>query len=268
MKKVVFGVVLALVPMAQALLVVGDAGSSSEYTVGTNGGAGWNYVGNLIGAAPSSVTYVSNGWFLTANHVWNYDVVGKSLETLQLGGYTYSINTSTYTQILNTDATATDLCMFRATSFDELPVGMAVLESTPGANDALRLIGNGYDNESNTGLTWGDGTTFQTGSGRNSSTYTLEYSDTTCFLSVYDETTDGSAYGQTYDSGGGVFVDGQLAGIMLGVGTLGEEAVTLVADMGTYGEQINAIAAIPEPAVLGLVAGASVTALFVRRRFI
>jgi hypothetical protein len=258
---------LCCIPSAKALLVVGDSGGGSTYTDGAGAGAGWDYVGNLIGSSPSSVSYVSNGWFVTANHVWTSDVVGKSEESLTLGGSTYTININSYTSITDTSGTAADLCMFRVNGFVGLPEGKAVMESTPLWNDSLRLIGNGYDNDVNTGLTWGNATPYYTQSKGSYSTLTPTVGTTVGYLAIYDGETPGSAYGQTYDSGGGVFVDDQLAGIMFSIGSYGGEDVTVVADFSVYGGQINTTSAIPEPSVLVMALVAPVSAFFIRRTF-
>ena len=265
--SVYVSVLLVWVPVAEALLVVGDTGSSSIYTDGTGAGAGWSYVGSLIGSAPSSVSYVSNGWFVTAQHVWDGDVVGRSQETLTLSGTTYTINTGSFTSITNVSGSTTDLCMFQVGDFSGLPMGMEVLESTPLWNDSLRLIGNGYDNGGAAGMTWGNGSPYFTGNGASRSTLTLAVGTTTSYLSIYDSGTAGSAYGQTYDSGGGVFVDGQLAGILISVGSYAGEDVSVVTDFSVYGSQINATTAIPEPSVLVLALVAPVAAFFIRRTF-
>ena len=256
-------VLLGWTSISEALLVVGDSGAS-QYTQGSGAGVGWGYVGNLItnatGNAHSSVTYVSNGWFTTANHVWTGDVTGtRHQETLSLGGFEYSINMGSYTNI-----SGADLCMFRVNEMVGLPAGMAVLEETPHWTDSLRLIGNGYDNGGSPGLTWGNGTPYRSGA----STLTLSVGDTQSYLSVYDSGTEGSAYGQTYDSGGGVFVDDQLAGIMISIGSYGGEDVTVITDFSVYGQQITSIAAIPEPSVLVLGLIVPALAVFIRRRFL
>jgi hypothetical protein len=249
----------SLFPSAKALLVVGDSGTGSVYTNGAGAGSGWNYEGNLTGTAPSSVTYVSNGWFVTANHVWNNDVVGKSQGSLSLDGTTYTIDTDSYTSITNADGTGADLCMFRVNDLTGLPSGVSVLESTPRWSDSLILIGNGYDNGGSTGLTWGDGDLYSTGSGQNRATYTatqaLNGLNTTYYLSVYDNAVTGSAYAQTFDSGGGVFVNGQLAGIMVANGTGIGDGITCITDFSIYGKQINQTSVIPEPTTAILLAG-------------
>ncbi|MFA7257599.1 MAG: trypsin-like serine protease [Kiritimatiellales bacterium] len=262
MKKIaVLLLISLLLPSAEALLVVGDSGSGSIYTNGAGAGTGWDYVGNLIGTAPSSVSYVSNGWFLTANHVWTGDVVGRNENILNLGGTGYSINLGSYTSITNANGTSADLCMFRVNALAGLPAGMAVLESTPHWSSSLRLIGNGYDNGGITGMTWGNGTPYKAGS----STLTLLVGDTASYLSIYDSGIEGDAYAQTYDSGGGVFVDGQLAGVMFSIGTYGGEDVTVVTDFSVYGQQINQTSVIPEPTTAILLAGVALAFGIIKR---
>jgi hypothetical protein len=149
---------------------------------------------------------------------------------------------------------------------------MSVLEATPGPNDALRLIGNGKDNASTTGMTWGNGTPRTSGFGSFKTTYTntetLNGSKTTYYQSVYDENTSGSAYGQVYDSGGGVFVNDQLAGIMVAIGSGAGDGVTYTTDFSVYGEQINDTTMIPEPSVMALGFFLLPVVFFIRRTFL
>ena len=220
--------------------MVGDSGSGSIYTNGAYAGDSWDYVGYLPGGdpSPSSVSYVSNGWFLTAQHVWNNEVIGNGQETLTLGGNSYTISTDSHTSITNASGSAADLCMFRAENLVGLPAGIAVTETTPPWNASFRLIGNGLDNTGQTGMTWGNGTPYWT-AGSFPSALTLTVGTTESFLSIYDSGTTGSAYAQTYDSGSGVFTDGKLAGITFNIGTYGGESVTVAADLSAYYTQIT-----------------------------
>lgn len=253
--------------VSQALLVVGDSDASSAYTDGAGAGSDWDYVGHLLGSAPSSVTYVSNQWFVTAHHVWDNDVVGKGQTTLDLGGTTYTINTGSKVAITNASGSEADLCMFRVTDSVGLPTGIQAMESTVGYNNALLMIGNGFDNDGNTGMTWGDGSIYSVSPPPQTYTGTQDLNgrSTTYFLSVYNSEADGSALAQTYDSGGGAFANGELAGIMVATGSLSGDDVTLVADAGAYGAQINSIAAVPEPVAISLLSCAGLISLMVSR---
>ena len=235
----IFIAVFLFIHPAHALLVVGDSGSASIYTNGAGAGDAWNYVGHLIGSAPSSVTYISNGWFVTALHVWNNDVVGRNEKSLLLSGATYNMDIASFIAITNANGSGTDLCMFRVTGTNGLPAGMSVAKTLPNRSDSLTLIGNGRDNSAITGLTWGVGTVYS----QSLSVYTTVASsggkDINCYLSVYNTNTAGSAYGQTYDSGGGVFVNGRLIGIMVGIGTGVSDGVTFIANFSVYGNQIS-----------------------------
>jgi hypothetical protein len=263
--RIFFPIIFLLFPSAKALLVVGDSGSDSIYTNGTGAGTGWNYVGYSVGGSPSSMTYVSNGWFVTANHVWSNEVVStKHQETVNLGGTDYTINLSSYTSITNADGTGADLCMFRVNEFAGLPTGMAVSESLPRLSDFLMLIGNGYDNSYSTGMTWGDGSIY--GQGRTSTTTTnLGFGATTYYFSIYDTNVTGSACGQTYDSGGGAFVNEQLAGIIGANGTGIGDGITLITDFSVYGKQINQASVIPEPTPAFLFAGVALAFGVIKR---
>jgi hypothetical protein len=268
MRRLIVWLVICVAPCSHALLVVGDSGTSSIYTNPAGAGSGWNYVGHLVGSAPSSVTYVSNGWFLTATHVWFGDVINKSQTSLSLGGSSYTIDTGSYQNMTNSNGTASDVCMFRVTGQEALPAGYAVIADTPVRNAVLRMIGNGLDNAGNTGMTWGDSDIAMQFGQVLTGTAALNGRETTYYAGIYDSEKAGSARGNTYDSGGGVFVDGKLCGIMLAVGTLGLDEITAMADFATYGAQINDTIAIPEPAVMTMIIGSGIGLLACKRFFL
>jgi hypothetical protein len=263
-RRLIAWFVICVAPCSHALLVKGDSGASSTYTDPAGAGSGWNYVGHLVGSAPSSVTYVSNGWFLTATHVWFGDVINKSQTSLSLGGSSYTIETNSYQNMTNSDGTDSDVCMFRVTGQEALPAGSAVIEATPARNAVLRMIGNGEDNAGNTGMTWGDSDIAMQFGQVYIETGEFEGRVTTYYAGVYDPAQAGSARGNTYDSGGGVFVDDKLCGIMLAMGT----DITAMADFATYGAQINDTISIPEPAVMTMIIGSGIGLLACKRFFL
>jgi len=64
-----FAIVLGAALRVGAVIVAGGDGTQNA-TV-PPGGRGWSRVGRIVSSngAPSSVTYVSNNWFVTAHHV-------------------------------------------------------------------------------------------------------------------------------------------------------------------------------------------------------
>ncbi len=283
---------------SEAVIVAG--GDGTQNTTAPTGGQGWDYVGRITGSAPSSVTYLGNNWFITANHI---KVLDNPTGVL-LGASEYTIQNTSWTRLANDGGSDTDLMLFRV----DQTVGLApvALASSPANGAALTLIGNGRNRATgltqwnvNTGVdpwTWTEtgsggnaaGYKWATGSTKRWGTNTKEgnaglvddgFGITDMFYTDFDGVV-GEAQGATYDSGGGVFVQNggtwELAGIMLTTGTFsgqpGGTAVfgnlTYIANLGTYADQINGIVAIPEPSalILGLLFPAA--AWFIRRTFL
>ena len=287
-------VCLLMSAATQAMIVAG--GDGTQNTTAPAGGQGWDYVGRISGSAPSSVTYLGNNWFITANHI---KVLDNPTGVL-LGAGSYTINAGSWTRITNSVGTDTDLMMFRV----EESVGLAglTIASSPANGTALTMIGNGRNRAADlsywnvSGTTWTEngaptnafGYKWATGSTKRWGSNTKEgdagyindgFGITDMFYTDFDAIV-GEAQGATYDSGGGVFIhnggEWELAGIMLTTagysGQPGSTAVfgnlTYAADLSTYADQINATVAIPEPSVLVLVTAASVATFGIRRFFL
>jgi hypothetical protein len=216
---------------------------------------GWSYVGRLSNV-PSSVTFLGNQWFITANHI---KVLDKPTSVL-LNDQTYSIDPSKWTRITNSVGTDADLMMFRV---DE-NVGLAnltVRSSSSTAGTAVTMIGNGFDRypdlipltlgpspndyellyqlksgTENTSKRWGLNTVngaYYNNSGfvdtggylDDGETFDPDlYGSTQAFYTDFSPYV-GEAQAVTYDSGGGVFVGSgdslELAGIMVAAGYTG-----------------------------------------------
>ena len=231
----------------------------------------------MEGRGPSSVTYVGNNWFITANHVWQLD--NPTGVFVNATGYT--VDTSTW-QRLSYSGINADLAMFRVT---ETVTNLPTLTLSPNlvTNGAsITMIGDGFDRASSltywnsawqttnsagavyTGFNW----TYNVGTerwGQNvvdaAGWLNDGYGNTYCIGTTFDASGGtNEAQGALYDSGGGVFFkDGgtwELAGLMLTIGEYPSQPLrsadygnaTYMADLAPYHDQIVSIMAIPEPA--------------------
>ena len=277
----------ALFPFAgTAVIIAGGDGSGN--TTAPTGGQGWDYVGRIDNAnAYSSVTYIDNNWFITANHVKVFDNPTGVL----FGGSSYSIDPNTWTRLQNSNGDDADLMMFRVTGSVGLS-GLTVRSSATANGSFLTMIGNGRNREATetswnsswvegghppvyTGYKWASGSTKRWGTNVKDVDAGLVddgFGITDMFYSDFDDIGGSEAQGATYDSGGGVFYNNggewELAGLMLSTsgysGQPGGTAVygnrTYMADMQHYADQINTTAAIPEPSTAILLVG--IAALF------
>ena len=276
-----------LLPFAvEAVLVAGEDGTQN--TTAPTGGQGWDYVGRIDHAtAYSSVTYIDNNWFITANHVKQLDNPTGVL----LGGSTYTIDGGSWTRLQNSSGGDADLMMFRVTSAVGL-TGLTVRSSATANGSALTMIGNGRNREATettwnhlweeggaptvyTGYKWATGSTKRWGTNNKDANAGLVddgFGITDMFYTDFDDRGGSEAQGATYDSGGGVFFntgsEWELAGLILTTaGYTGQPANTSVygnrtymADMQYYADQINTTSAIPEPTTAILLVG--IVALF------
>jgi hypothetical protein len=301
MKKHIL-VVLCMFLAAGADAVIVAGGGGTQNTIAPTGGQGWDYVGKIDHAtANSSVTYISNNWFITAYHVQALD----NPTSVLLGGSSYSIDAGSWTRLQNSVGGDADLAMFRVASDVGMP-GLTVRSSGTANGSALTMIGNGRNRASGltqwnvntgtdpwtwteigaggnaSGYKWASGSTKRWGTNNKDADLGLVndgFGITDMFYTDFDPVAE-EAQGATYDSGGGVFVDSggswELAGIMLTTtgysGQPGSTAVfgntTYIADMQHYAGQISATAAIPEPAVLVLMGSLPLAAFFIRRIFV
>jgi len=291
MKKVVFYIVLCMLTPLSVRAVVVAGGDGSGNTSGA-GVSGWDYVGRIDSSSkPSGVTYISDDWFITANHVWQNEVINSGLTSVLLNGASYAIDTSNSVRITNSVGAGVDLRLFKVTSSVAGLSGITIASSPPAVGTSITMIGSGMDRQSSqiywhvntstwtetnaasanaSGYKWATTKgTKRWGSNAVSSTG-VEMGGMTCFDAVFDPIS-GEAMGATYDSGGGVFTGSgdsvELAGIMITIGTyLGQPSGTSVfgnktymADLSAYSDQINQV--IPEPttgillAAVGLVFG-------------
>lgn len=239
---------------------------------------GWDYVGTVNEA---SAVYLGNGWVLTAGHVGAGDFVLTNGP--DAGTYTY---TGVSRSISNSNGTA-DLTLFQIANAPNLPtLSLATsnpsqfLSASPGSQTVM--IGFGGSN----GETWG----YDTVALNNQSISVDGYPYVTNDFIVSDGSLSNGTTSITNnsqlvsgDSGGGDFIynsalgEWQLAGIneATGSGTIGEYEgkwyllnsasdfpagssniqdtdFSAMVQLDTYGSQIDAIVASPEPPVWAL----------------
>ncbi len=280
MRKLIYVVLFALcVVGAEAVIVAG--GDGTQNTSSPVGGQGWDYVGRIDHvSAFSSVTYISNNWFITAHHI---KVLDNPTGVL-LGGASYSIDPNSWTRLTNSVGGNADLDMFRVVGGMVGLAGLTVRSSATSNGSGLTMIGNGRNRQTaethwsvNTG---GDPWVWtEVGSGGNAHGYkwasgstkrwgtNVKHADvgplddgfgiTDMFSTDFDDAS-GEAQGATFDSGGGVFYnnggDWELAGIMVTTSGFkdqpGSTAVygnlTAMADMQYYAAQIALTAQIDD----------------------
>lgn len=234
----------------------------------------WENVGKItVSGAPSSVTYVSNNWFLTASHVHTLD---KPTAVL-LSGVTYAIQSNSWTQMTNANGSRADLILFHVDGAVTNAPSFLPGAGSPDADADTVMIGHGRDratgvtywttnsvgtwletNEASaiySGYKWGASTgTKRWGEntvdnlGKKSTLENIAYSvngvalTTTVFRTTFDLTSTNDAQGATYDSGGGVFTqsDGRwyLSGIMITVGPFDRQPAS-TAVFGNYTYSAN-----------------------------
>ncbi len=271
MKKLVLTVLFALLA-ARAGAVILAGGDGMQNTNAPTGGQGWDYVGRItsVNGAPSSVTYLTNNWFITAYHIKYYDNPTGVL----LGGSAYPIDPVSWTRLTNSVGGNADLIMFRVAGGTVALPGLTVRSSATPNSSGLTMIGNGRNREiSETtwnsaweeggkpiayrGYKWATGSTKRWGTNTKDADVGLvssggSFGITDMFRSDFDSNAGSSeAQGATYDSGGGVFYENggnwELAGIMLltpvysgqpwpGTSVYGN--LTYMADMQYYAAQI------------------------------
>jgi hypothetical protein len=269
-----FLTILTLLTVAgSALAVIISGGDGTENTTAPSGDKGWSYVGRIDSASkPSGVTYISNNWFVTANHVWQNEVINSHLMNVVLNGFVYTVDTESSVQVTNSLGAGVDLRLFRVNSPVAGLAGVTVATQPPVFNTSITLIGSGMDRESaltywyvNTSLwTWIEtnsisgnfsgykwATTKGTkrwGSNKVSSTG-IDLGGTTCFSADFGSTS-GEGMAATFDSGGGVFTglntSTKLVGIMITIGTYSNQPsaavygnITYMADLFVYQNQIT-----------------------------
>jgi len=256
------------------LAVIVSGGDGTQNTNAPVGGQGWDYVGRVDHATIySSVTYISNNWFITANHI----KVNDNPTAVILGDSTYSIDPNSWTRLQNSIGGDADLIMFRVAGGTVGLPGLTVRTSATSNGSGLTMIGNGRNRETSqtkwdsawvegakptafTGYKWAAGSSKRWGTNTKQADAGLINANngiTDMFYVDFDNS-NGQAQGATFDSGGGVFYNNggnwELAGIMLAIAPYGGQPggtavygnLTYMADMQHYAAQINSTAQIDD----------------------
>jgi hypothetical protein len=246
----IVGGLLALpAPTARALIIY-DNPPGHEVNPGL--GFAWDNVGMLNGASGVYLGAFDTGyWVVTANHV--------GAGAITLGGQSYALVAGSAAPI-----GTTDLLLFRIATAPLLP-NLNLLTPTPASGTAVIMVGNGGGTKNwGTNVLIGDGDYELVAGG-----------PVTHGLFTRYDMISGEAQGTGGDSGGALFYQDVgnnwiLGGILSAVGTLESDGstVTVAVDLATYANQITALtgAAIPEPAMSGVVLGLGAGGLVLMRR--
>lgn len=281
----------------EAVIVFG--GDGSQNTTAPLVENGWSNVGIIDSeTAPCGVTYLSDNWFITANHVWQSEVIGKGVGSVRLQGNAYPINTASSIQLQSPNGNAADLRLFRVADTVQGARAVRIASKTYGGGTEVTMIGHGMNRDADItdfgvarGYYWG-ATGSQMRWGTNQiEPYGTTIANTTCFQTDFDGVAN-EAQATLFDSGGGVFVndggDPVLAGIMIAAAscTVGDRqfsilsgspygyqpALTYIADLSVYRNQINLAMtdyeAIPEPSSSLLMIGSVAGAILIRKTFL
>src|SRR5262245_7528242 len=276
--RVLFLFALPLAIAAAARAVIIDSGDGTGNTTAPSPDPGWDYVGQCNGL---TVVYLGDGWVLTANHVGAGDCVFMNVV------YPWAVGSAV--QMHNPNNSLADLLVFKTQlPFPPLPdLPIASTPATSSAQHPLYLIGNGRDRGAVTtwdpcgyppidGYLWGPGVSKRWGTNfAEISPYFEPAFGTWVTGTVFDQSGAGhsihEAQGAYGDSGGALFAwngvanQYQLAGILIGIGTIGippmppqcpnpqsQPAQTALYGNGTYAADLSVyrdeiVATMPEP---------------------
>ena len=300
-------------PLISSLLSLILSGTSTRALVLAGGGQGntnaptddpgWANVGHELAtntSAVSTVVYLGNGWFITADHVWNLDNPTGVL----VDASTYTVDSSSWVQLTNSlspyAGTNADLAMFRVTTtVTGLPI-LSLRSTSLRDNSPVTMIGYGYGGQTNmtywdsswnvttsasgvySGFYWGASAGIEQW-GTNLAAPSSWVDDGYGISRTFDTTFNANgganaAQAAEYDSGGAVFYKNgstwQLTGIMIDINGYsdqpGNAAVfgdqTYSVDLSSYNSEIVSLMAIPEPASVFVVgAGVLLAVRMVRR---
>jgi hypothetical protein len=131
-------------PARAIVLGSGGNGNLTDSSLLSYGGPGdptlpgFDNVG-LSGTFGASVTYLANGWFITANHV-SFTAMSN---TVTFGANSYTVDLSSLHVLTNPDSSGADLKMYHLTTSPSLPsiTGSSIATSTPSGR--VIMVGNG-----------------------------------------------------------------------------------------------------------------------------
>ena len=240
------GLVLGALGPARAVIVA--AGDGTENTSQPPDDPGWANVGESTSGP--TVTYLGNGWVLTANHV--------GAGTVVLAGQAYAEVAGSEHRLINPDSTPADLLLFQIQGNPSLPP-MQISPVSPAVDTRVTMIGSGVNRGPATswigieGFLWGEGFAMRWGTNfvsKNQIDLSLDGSVTRSFATDFSGGTLYEAQAALGDSGGPVFFkyydDWVLGGVIFAISDYSDQPggtallgnLTYAADLSYYREQI------------------------------
>ena len=132
-------------PALAVILGNGSNGNTTALSLQTAGGPlvaepGFNNVGKS-GTGNASVTYLGNGWGITAGH----NTMDANFDGVTLNGQTYTVDLNSITFLHNPNSTLADLKLFKLTTTPALPSVLPGLISSVTPTGVVVMIGNGLN---------------------------------------------------------------------------------------------------------------------------
>lgn len=141
-----FGVISSPRP-AWAVLVRSGNGNTDGASLSAAGGPGDPLLPGFVNVGKgstgeSSVTYLGNGWAITAGHVTIDNMIGGNPSPIRFGASAYEVDMDSIHYLHNSDGTLADLKLFRLTTDPGLP-SLIPLINFGTASGRVIMIGNG-----------------------------------------------------------------------------------------------------------------------------
>lgn len=132
---------------ASAVLVRSGNGNTDGASLTAAGGPGDPLFPGFVNVGKgstgeSSVTYLGNGWAITAGHVTIANTIGGNPSPIRFGASAYQVDMNSIHYLHNSDGTLADLKLFRLTTDPGLP-SLIPLINGGATSGRLIMIGNG-----------------------------------------------------------------------------------------------------------------------------
>lgn len=234
---------LAASPATAVIIKSGTGTGNTTAPTPASEDPGWANVGQRTGGL--TVTYLGNGWVLTAHHVGAGNV--------KFEGIDYTLVPGSAHQLVNPDTTGADMMVFRISGETGLP-SLPLRATTPPVDANLTVVGNGRNRGTAinwsgiSGWNWGTGYTMRWGTNRVSEvgldilvagrkTHSFSTDFTSSGGTTHEE------QGAEGDSGGAAFLKNgttwELAGVLHSIAGLIINEVPQPASTALYGNVTN-----------------------------